>query len=104
MVQQVLATPYLYFSYSYDLTHTLQRLHHTAPEFLKVSINWSVYHGRTVTTIGCSASCPTGYISKILSNILKFLYVGKHKFQCAGICNDWPCHALVQYSWKEKSF
>lgn len=25
MVKSVLATPYLYFSYSYDLTHTMQR-------------------------------------------------------------------------------
>lgn len=37
MIQSVLKTPYLYFSYSYDLTHTLQRLQHTSPEFVKVS-------------------------------------------------------------------
>lgn len=32
MIEQVLATPYLYFSYSYDLTHSLQRLHDFAPD------------------------------------------------------------------------
>lgn len=37
MVEQLLNTPYIYFSYTYDLTHTLQRLHNTAPDFLQVS-------------------------------------------------------------------
>ncbi len=39
MIQQVLATPSLYFSYTYDLTHSLQRLHNTMPEFLQVFFN-----------------------------------------------------------------
>ncbi|KAK6633158.1 hypothetical protein RUM43_012902 [Polyplax serrata] len=39
MIQSVLKTPYLYFSYSYDLTHTLQRLQHTSPEFVKMSLS-----------------------------------------------------------------
>ncbi|CRL04071.1 CLUMA_CG017184, isoform A [Clunio marinus] len=38
MVRSVLDTPYLYFSYSYDITHTLQRLHSMSPEFLKMSL------------------------------------------------------------------
>lgn len=38
MIEQVLATPYLYFSYSYDLTHTMQRLHGTGPDFLSQSL------------------------------------------------------------------
>jgi hypothetical protein len=37
MVENVLNTSFLYFSYSYDITHTLQRLHNTTPEFLQVS-------------------------------------------------------------------
>lgn len=37
MIELVLNTPYLYFSYTYDLTHSLQRLHNTMPEFLQVS-------------------------------------------------------------------
>ena len=36
MIEHVLNTPNLYFSYTYDLTHTLQRLHNTMPEFLQV--------------------------------------------------------------------
>lgn len=36
MVECILNTPYLYFSYSYDITHTLQRLHNTTPEFLQM--------------------------------------------------------------------
>ncbi|KAL0277627.1 UNVERIFIED_CONTAM: hypothetical protein PYX00_004852 [Menopon gallinae] len=39
MVESVLQTPYFYFSYTYDLTHTLQRLQHTPPEFLKLSLH-----------------------------------------------------------------
>jgi len=39
MIQQVLDTPNLYFSYSYDLTHTLQRLHNTMPEFLQMPLH-----------------------------------------------------------------
>ncbi|PSN49044.1 Phosphatidylinositide phosphatase SAC1 [Blattella germanica] len=35
MVENVLNTPYLYFSYTYDITHTMQRLHNTTPEFLQ---------------------------------------------------------------------
>lgn len=37
MLESALNTPYIYFSYTYDLTHTLQRLHNTAPDFLQVS-------------------------------------------------------------------
>lgn len=36
MVKSVLNTPYFYFSYTYDLSHTMQRLHNTTPEFLQV--------------------------------------------------------------------
>lgn len=36
MVKSVLNTPYFYFSYTYDLSHTTQRLHNTTPEFLQV--------------------------------------------------------------------
>ena len=39
MVQSVLSTPYFYFSYTYDLTHTLQRLYYTAEDFLQMSLN-----------------------------------------------------------------
>lgn len=39
MVEQVLNTPNLYFSYSYDITHTLQRLHNTTPEFLQMPLH-----------------------------------------------------------------
>ncbi|XP_044738876.1 phosphatidylinositol-3-phosphatase SAC1 [Chrysoperla carnea] len=38
MLHLMLNTPNLYFSYSYDLTHTLQRLHNTSPEFMQLSI------------------------------------------------------------------
>ncbi len=37
MIEHVLNIPHLYFSYTYDLTHSLQRLHNTMPEFLQVS-------------------------------------------------------------------
>lgn len=37
MVKSVLNTPYFYFSYTYDLSHTMQRLHNTTPEFLQVN-------------------------------------------------------------------
>ncbi|XP_066975235.1 phosphatidylinositol-3-phosphatase SAC1 isoform X1 [Macrobrachium rosenbergii] len=39
MIQQVLATPYFYFSYTYDLTHTLQRLYYTAEDFLQMALH-----------------------------------------------------------------
>ncbi|XP_059473122.1 phosphatidylinositol-3-phosphatase SAC1 [Neocloeon triangulifer] len=35
MIEFMLTVPYFYFSYSYDLTHTLQRLHNTTPEYLQ---------------------------------------------------------------------
>lgn len=38
MVKSVLNTPYFYFSYTYDLSHAMQRLHNTPPEFLHVNI------------------------------------------------------------------
>lgn len=38
MVKSVLNTPYFYFSYTYDLSHTMQRLHNTPPEFLQVNM------------------------------------------------------------------
>ncbi|ROT62709.1 phosphatidylinositol-3-phosphatase SAC1 [Penaeus vannamei] len=39
MLQQVLSTPYFYFSYTYDLTHTLQRLYYTAEDFLQMALH-----------------------------------------------------------------
>lgn len=38
MIATMLETPYFYFSYEYDLTHTLQRLFNTSPEFLQMSL------------------------------------------------------------------
>ncbi|CAH0403194.1 unnamed protein product [Chilo suppressalis] len=38
MVRAALESPGMYFSYSYDLTHTLQRLHSVAPDFHMMSI------------------------------------------------------------------
>ncbi|XP_066901016.1 phosphatidylinositol-3-phosphatase SAC1 isoform X2 [Halyomorpha halys] len=38
MLESILATPHFYFSYSYDLSHTLQRLYNTSHDFLKVPI------------------------------------------------------------------
>lgn len=38
MIRSILDTPYLYFSYSYDITHSLQRLHSMSPEFLSMSL------------------------------------------------------------------
>uniref|UniRef100_A0A6M2DXH7 Phosphatidylinositol-3-phosphatase SAC1 n=1 Tax=Xenopsylla cheopis TaxID=163159 RepID=A0A6M2DXH7_XENCH len=38
MIRYVLDTPRLYFSYTYDVTHTLQRLYNTPPTFLQSSL------------------------------------------------------------------
>ena len=38
MVKSVLETPYFYFSYSYDLSHTLQRLYNAGPDFVHSSL------------------------------------------------------------------
>lgn len=38
MVESVLSTPFLYFCYDYDLTHSLQRLHGISPDFWNQSI------------------------------------------------------------------
>ncbi|XP_035233088.1 phosphatidylinositol-3-phosphatase SAC1-like [Stegodyphus dumicola] len=38
MVQSVLRTPYFYFSYTYDISHTLQRLHNTSPDFVQMPL------------------------------------------------------------------
>ncbi|XP_012271455.1 phosphatidylinositide phosphatase SAC1 [Orussus abietinus] len=39
MIKSVLNTPYFYFSYTYDLSHTMQRLHNTPPEFLQMPLH-----------------------------------------------------------------
>lgn len=38
MLQKILDTPYFYFSYTYDLTHTLQRLYSMPSIFNQVSL------------------------------------------------------------------
>ena len=38
MIEQVLRTEAFYFSYSYDLTHTLQRLQNSSSEFFSKPI------------------------------------------------------------------
>lgn len=38
MVEQVLSTPFFYFSYSYDITHSIQRLHDIGPDFWQQSL------------------------------------------------------------------
>lgn len=42
MVQRVLATPGFYYSHSYDLSHSQQRMHHlaqTKPHFLRLPLH-----------------------------------------------------------------
>lgn len=39
MMKSVLSTPHFYFSYTYDLSHTMQRLHNTTPEFLQMPLH-----------------------------------------------------------------
>ncbi|CAL4079758.1 unnamed protein product, partial [Meganyctiphanes norvegica] len=39
MVQNLLSTPYFYFSYTYDLTHSVQRLYYTAEDFLQMALH-----------------------------------------------------------------
>ena len=39
MVENVLKTGYLYFSTTYDITHTLQRLHNTSPDFISIPLH-----------------------------------------------------------------
>lgn len=38
MVKQTFDTPYYYFSYTYDLTHSMQRLYNTSTSLLNVRI------------------------------------------------------------------
>lgn len=38
MIKETFNTPYYYFSYTYDLTHTMQRLYNTSESFAKVRI------------------------------------------------------------------
>lgn len=38
MIEQVLSTPFHYFSYSYDITHSIQRLHDISPDFWQQSL------------------------------------------------------------------
>jgi len=38
MIKQTFNTPYYYFSYTYDLTHTMQRLYNTSTSFVNVSL------------------------------------------------------------------
>ncbi|XP_066143356.1 phosphatidylinositol-3-phosphatase SAC1 [Euwallacea fornicatus] len=38
MVEHILATPSFYFSYSYDITHSIQRLHDISPDFWQQSL------------------------------------------------------------------
>ena len=38
MVKTVLDTPYFYFSYTYDITHTLQSLYNSGPDFTSKSL------------------------------------------------------------------
>ncbi|XP_055383120.1 phosphatidylinositol-3-phosphatase SAC1 [Condylostylus longicornis] len=44
MLKKVLDTPFLYFSYSYDLTHTLQRLHSIPPDLFMSGLLDSADH------------------------------------------------------------
>lgn len=38
MIRNILDTPYYYFSYTYDISHSLQRLHSMPPEFLQMGL------------------------------------------------------------------
>ena len=38
MVKTVLDTPYFYFSYTFDITHSLQNLYNSGPEFTTKSL------------------------------------------------------------------
>jgi len=44
MIKTVLDSPYFYFSYTYDLTHTLQSLYNAGPDFMTKSLFERVSH------------------------------------------------------------
>ena len=44
MIKTVLDTPYFYFSYTYDITHTLQSLYNSGPDFTSKSLFERVSH------------------------------------------------------------
>ena len=53
MIKSVLNTPYFYFSYTYDISHTMQRLHNTPPEFLQVIItSFFVFYHSIIISVG----------------------------------------------------
>lgn len=44
MIRMVLDTPYFYFSYTFDITHTLQSLYNSGPDFMTKSLFERVSH------------------------------------------------------------
>ena len=50
MIEQVLMTDGFYYSVSYDLTHTMQRLSKTSPEFLQMPLHERVMMQLLVTS------------------------------------------------------
>lgn len=53
MVQTVLGTPSFYFSYSYDLSHSIQRLHDISPEFWQQSLFERADSRLVILTVEC---------------------------------------------------
>lgn len=59
MIKNVLQTDGFYFATDYDLTHTLQRLANTSPEFQEMSLLERVRHLQSLNM----GSIPTGDLS-----------------------------------------
>lgn len=58
MIKETFNTPYYYFSYTYDLTHTMQRLYNTTESFAKVKLLFillqvNAYKHGSITNILC---------------------------------------------------
>jgi len=68
MLNTTLTTPSFYYSHTYDLSHNMQSLDETTPDFLRV-INTVIYIQKFRWFLAINAS--NGFDSKLLSNELK---------------------------------
>ncbi|OXB83263.1 UNVERIFIED_CONTAM: hypothetical protein H355_002015 [Colinus virginianus] len=80
MISHVLSVDGFYFSTTYDLTHTLQRLANTSPEFQEMSLLERIHRFATPVMHGCILLCcedNTGFV------------ISMHSCSINGKCFDW---------------
>ena len=83
LLETMLKTEYFYFSTTYDLTHTLQRLHNTSPDFESLALHERV---SWCGSVACVHVCVSVYMWYTCVSDINLVWDGERERESVCVC------------------